>query len=70
VATAITVLSFLKRLSAIPVLGLLSCLYLMSQLGVTNWTRFGIWLVVGLAIYFSYGQKHSKLNGVLQGRLK
>lgn len=62
-ATAVTVLSFLKRLSLIPVLGLLTCFYLMTQLGVTNWTRFTIWLVLGLAIYFFYGRKFSKLNG-------
>jgi hypothetical protein len=63
VATAVTVLSFVKKLSLIPVLGLLTCFYLMTQLGITNWTRFLIWLVVGLVIYFSYGRKSSKLNG-------
>jgi basic amino acid/polyamine antiporter, APA family len=63
-ATAITVLSFAKKLSLIPVLGLLTCLYLMSQLGITNWMRFLIWLVVGLAIYFLYGRKSSKLNSI------
>jgi hypothetical protein len=64
VATAMAVLSFVKRLSLIPVLGLLTCFYLMTQLGITNWTRFVIWLVVGLAIYFFYSRKASKLNGV------
>jgi APA family basic amino acid/polyamine antiporter len=61
-ATLLTVLSFVKRLSLIPVLGLLTCFYLMTQLGITNWARFFIWLVVGLAIYFLYGRKASKLN--------
>jgi APA family basic amino acid/polyamine antiporter len=60
-ATAITVVTFVKRLSLIPVLGLLTCLYLMAQLGATSWLRFGIWLVLGLAIYFAYSRKHSKL---------
>jgi amino acid transporter len=46
----------------IPVLGLLSCLYLMTELGLNNWLRFGIWLAIGLAIYFAYGYHHSKLN--------
>lgn len=64
VATAMAVLSFVKRLSLIPVLGLLTCFYLMTQLGITNWTRFVIWLVVGLMIYFLYSRKASKLNGV------
>jgi APA family basic amino acid/polyamine antiporter len=62
VATIVTVFSFLKRLSLIPVLGLLTCFYLMTELGITNWMRFGIWLVVGLVIYFLYGRKASRLN--------
>ena len=65
VATAIAVLSFMKRLSLIPVLGLMTCLYLMTQLGITNWARFVIWLVAGLSIYFLYGRKSSKLNGIV-----
>lgn len=56
-------LSIVKKLSLIPVVGLLLCAYLMTELGVTNWLRFGIWLLVGLAIYAVYGYKHSKLNG-------
>jgi len=64
VATAVTVLSVVKKLSLIPVLGLLTCLYLMTQLGITNWARFLIWLVAGLGIYFLYGRKFSKLNGI------
>jgi len=64
VATVMAVLSFAKRLSLIPVLGLLTCFYLMTQLGITNWMRFVVWLLVGLAIYFLYSRKASKLNGV------
>jgi len=51
-----------KDLSLIPVLGLLSCLYMMCELGISNWIGFGIWLVIGLVVYFLYGFKHSKLN--------
>jgi amino acid transporter len=58
----ITVLSVLKNLSLIPVLGLLSCAYLMTELGYTNWLRFLIWLGLGLVIYFGYSYKNSKLN--------
>jgi amino acid transporter len=58
----ISILSFLKNLSLIPVLGLLSCFYLMSELGYTNWLRFIIWLLLGLLIYFFYGYKNSNLN--------
>ena len=64
VATAVAILSFVKRLSLIPVLGLLTCLYLMTQLGITNWARFVIWLIVGLAIYLLYSRKSSKLHRV------
>jgi APA family basic amino acid/polyamine antiporter len=62
VSIIITFKAVAKRWSLIPVLGLLTNLYLMSELGVTNWFRFGIWLVVGLLIYFSYGAKHSRLK--------
>jgi amino acid transporter len=55
-------LSNWKKLSLIPVLGLMSCAYLMQELGWTNWFRFGIWLIVGLIIYFLYGYKNSNLN--------
>lgn len=62
VSIIITFHAVTKRWSLIPVLGLLTNLYLMSELGVTNWFRFGIWLVVGLLIYFSYGLRHSRLK--------
>ena len=58
----LTVLAVVKNLSLIPVLGLLSCFYLMTELGYTNWLRFLIWLVIGLVIYFTYGYKHSRLG--------
>ena len=58
----ISVLSFIRNYSLIPVLGLVSCFYLMTELGVANWVRFLIWLILGLIIYFTYGIKNSKLN--------
>ncbi len=61
-AIIMSVLSFMKNLSLIPVLGMLSCLYLMTELGYTNWLRFLIWLVLGLIIYFSYSYHKSNLN--------
>ena len=57
----IAVLSFLKKLSVIPVLGFLSCLFLMTELGHKNWLRFLIWLATGLIVYFAYSRKKSKL---------
>ena len=45
-------------------LGVLSCLFLLI-FGENwyNWTMMGVWTVIGLAIYFFYGFKHSKLHG-------
>ncbi len=48
--------------SLLPVLGILTNLYLMAELGTSNWSMFLIWLVIGSVIYFTYGYKHSKLN--------
>ncbi len=45
----------------IPILGMLSCFYLMLGLPEVTWFRFVIWLAIGLAIYFMYGRWHSKL---------
>jgi amino acid transporter len=61
VCTVTAAVCFMKNLSLIPVLGLISCFYLMSELGYTNWLRFLIWLAIGLLIYFTYGKSHSKL---------
>ena len=57
-----TVLAFVKHLSLIPLLGLVSCCYLLTGMAVSNWKWFGVWLVIGLVIYFCYGFKNSKLN--------
>jgi basic amino acid/polyamine antiporter, APA family len=57
----LTIQCFRKNLSLIPVLGVLTCGYLMTQLGWKNWLWFSIWLVIGLAIYFLYGARRSRL---------
>ena len=53
--------SFRKQWSLIPVLGLISCCYLLTGMAVSNWKWFAIWLVIGLACYFAYGYRHSRL---------
>lgn len=63
VAAIISILSFTKEFSLIPVLGLISCFYLMAQESHTNWLRFLIWLGIGLVVYFMYGIRNSKLAG-------
>jgi basic amino acid/polyamine antiporter, APA family len=56
------VLSFVKNYSLIPVLGFLCCSYLLSESGTSNWERFGVWLIVGLLLYFVYGYSNSKIG--------
>ncbi len=58
----IAIFSFIKNYSLIPVLGLLSCCYLLTGMGWTNWMMFGVWLVIGLVVYLMYGYRKSKLN--------
>ena len=43
-------------------LGSLGCLYTMYYLPTAAWERFGIWLLVGTALYFAYGSRHSALR--------
>lgn len=62
ISILLTLFSITKNLSLIPMLGLISCLYMMSELSLSNWIGFGIWLLVGLLVYFGYSRKHSKLN--------
>ena len=59
---ALCVLTFLKNLSLIPLIGLSSCLYLLTGMSHDNWFWFGLWFAIGLIIYFLYGYKNSKLN--------
>lgn len=58
----LAMLAWKHNLSLIPLLGLVCCLYMMSEMGITNWIGFTIWLGVGLIIYFGYSYKNSKLN--------
>lgn len=60
----VVIRTYLKNYSLIPVLGLLTNLYLMTQLGFTNWMRFVIWLFIGLIIYISYSYRKSKLRKI------
>jgi len=58
----ITVRAVIRQWSLIPVMGVLTNMYLISELGTTNWLRFVIWLIIGLGLYFTYGSRHSKLQ--------
>ena len=46
----------------VPILGVLSCLYLLINLPWVTILRFIIWMVIGLVVYFLYRKKHSKLE--------
>jgi APA family basic amino acid/polyamine antiporter len=47
----------------VPILGIVVCASMIFGLGWTNWLRLGVWLAIGLVIYFGYGRKHSRLRG-------
>jgi APA family basic amino acid/polyamine antiporter len=59
----LSVQAYRKSWSLIPLLGLTSCAYLMTELGWVNWVRFGIWMLIGLSVYFLYGYRNSKWKG-------
>ena len=46
----------------VPIAGILICLALMYSLPNESWARLIIWMALGVAIYFIYGRKNSKLN--------
>ncbi len=62
VSIVLACFTFSRNFSLIPVLGLVSCFYLMAQEHHSNWLRFLIWLGLGLLVYFLYGYRHSKLG--------
>ena len=60
-AFIVSLLSFLRNYSLIPVLGVLCCSYLMIEIPARSWMVFFGWMTLGLAVYFLYGRKKSKL---------
>lgn len=44
-----------------PILGAAMCGYLMLNLGADTWVVFGLWMLVGLAVYFGYGRRNSRV---------
>ncbi len=46
----------------VPILGIIFNSAMIFGLGWPNWTRLGVWLVIGLVIYFAYSRHHSKLG--------
>lgn len=58
----IVIYTVIKNYAFIPVMGVLSCLYLLIEIPIASWKWFFIWMGVGLLIYFLYGKRNSMLN--------
>ncbi|MEJ7760335.1 MAG: amino acid permease [Gemmatimonadaceae bacterium] len=46
----------------VPILAILICGYMMASLPADTWIRLGVWLAIGLLIYFLYGKAHSRIG--------
>jgi len=63
ICIALSILTFIKKYSLIPLMGVTTCLYLLTGMTKSNWLWFLSWLAIGLVLYFLYGNKKSKLAG-------
>jgi amino acid transporter len=61
VCIILSLLAMLKKYSLIPLMGVTTCLYLLTGMTKSNWAWFLGWLALGLVIYFMYGYKNSRL---------
>ncbi|HEY1022841.1 MAG TPA: amino acid permease, partial [Flavisolibacter sp.] len=61
-AIFLAVLTFIKKFSFIPIMGVLFCLYLMVEIPANSWLVFFGWMAVGLLVYFLYGYRKSNLR--------
>ena len=59
----LSIMSFLRNYSLIPVLGVLCCMYLMIEIPANSWVVFFGWMGLGLIMYFAYGLRNSRLAG-------
>jgi len=57
----LSIFALLKKYSLIPLMGVSTCLYLLTGMTKSNWVWFLGWLAIGLIIYFIYGYNKSKL---------
>jgi len=51
----------------VSIMGVVVCGSMIFGLGWPNWLRLGVWLLIGLVIYFAYGRKHSRVQGEARG---
>jgi len=57
----ISILTFIRNYSFIPIMGVLMCSYMMIEIPLVSWKWFVVWMALGLGIYFLYGYRNSKL---------
>jgi len=60
-AVLLAIFAFIKKYSLIPLMGVITCMYLLTGMSKSNWVWFIAWLAIGIIIYFLYGYKKSKL---------
>ena len=58
----LAIATIVKKYSLIPLMGVTTCLYLLTGMTKSNWAWFLSWLLVGLILYFIYGYRKSKLS--------
>ena len=66
-AIVLAILAFIKKWSLIPLMGVITCMYLLTGMSKSNWAWFIGWLILGIIFYFLYGYRKSKLAG--QGKV-
>lgn len=62
VASVVAIATLIRKLSLIPILGVLFCSYLLIEIPAISWLWFFVWMALGLLIYFLYGYRKSHLN--------
>jgi APA family basic amino acid/polyamine antiporter len=62
-AILLALIAFVKKYSLIPLMGVITCAYLLTGMSKSNWLWFIGWLCLGLVVYFIYGYNNSKLRG-------
>lgn len=61
-AVLLAFMAFIKKYSLIPLMGVITCMYLLTGMSKSNWQWFIGWLLLGAIFYFSYGYRNSKLK--------
>ena len=57
----VSILSFIRKYSVIPIVGAMCCMYLMIEIPPVSWLWFFIWMTIGLVFYSFYGRRKSLL---------